>query len=215
MKAAKSWRREDVWVYPLPANVGLGVDENQGNRVVSVTPESAASRAGLRRGDILQHLGGQPVASFADLQYALHRAPVKGAIAMSWRRGDRAMTGSLDVAEGWRETDISWRTSMWGLEPAPGVHGKDLTADEKKSIGLMPTRLAFRQGQFVPPQAQAAGVHAQDIILGIDEKPLEMTMLQFNAYVRLNHQVGDRITLNVLRNGKRLDLPMTLPARRD
>jgi predicted metalloprotease with PDZ domain len=213
MKAAKSWRQEEIWVYPLPANVGLAVDENQGNRVVSVTRESVASRAGLRHGDILQRVDNQPVASFADLEYALHRAPAQGTIALSWQRDGKALTGSLELADGWRETDISWRTSMWGLEPVPGVHGKDLTAEEKKALGLASRRLAFRQGQFVPPQARAAGVQAQDIILGIDQKPLEMTMLQFNAYIRLNHEVGDRIILNVLRNGQRLDLPMTLAGR--
>jgi hypothetical protein len=213
MKAAKTWHREDVWVYPQPANVGLVVDANQGNRVVSVTPESAASRAGLRPGDILQQLQGKPVTSFADLQYALHRAPVQGTVALSWQRGEKSFKGSLDLAEGWRQTDISWRTSMWGLEPVPGVYGQDLTAEEKKALGLTAKRLAFRQGQFVPPPARAAGVQAQDVIVGIDQKPLDMTMLQFNAYVRLNYQVGDRVTLNVLRNGKRVDLPMTLSGR--
>jgi S1-C subfamily serine protease len=104
---------------------------------------------------------------------------------------------------------------MWGLEPAPGVYGKDLTTEEKKNLGLSAKSLAFRQGQFVPPQARAAGVQAQDIILGIDQKPIEMTMLQFNAYVRLNYQVGDRVTLNILRDGKRLDMPMTLSGHRN
>jgi predicted metalloprotease with PDZ domain len=212
-KAARTWRLEDVWVYPLPGNVGLIMDEGQGHRVRSVAPDSAAGRAGLRSGDIVQRLNGQPVASFADVQYALHRAPAKGTIPVSWQREDKTLTGSLNLAEGWRQTDISWRTSMWGLEPVPGVYGHDLTAEEKKVLGLTAQRLAFRQGQFVPPPARAAGVQAQDIILGIDQKPLEMTMLQFNAYVRLNYQVGDRITLNVLRNGNRLDLPMTLSGR--
>ncbi|MEX0714306.1 MAG: hypothetical protein WD278_18365 [Pirellulales bacterium] len=40
-----------------------------------------------------------------------------------------------------------------------------------------------------------------------------MKMLQFNVYIRLNFDVGDRITYNVIRGGKRLDLPMVLADR--
>ena len=38
-------------------------------------------------------------------------------------------------------------------------------------------------------------------------------MLQFNVFIRLNFQPGDRIVYNVIRNGKRLEIPMTLAAR--
>ncbi len=62
----------------------------------------------------------------------------------------------------------------------------------------------------MPPAARAAGVRARDVVLGIDNRSLEMTMRQFNAHVRLNYKAGDRVTLNVLRDGKRIDIPMTL-----
>ena len=53
-----------------------------------------------------------------------------------------------------------------------------------------------------------------DIIIGVDGKPLEMKMLQFHAHIRLNYEVGDKITFNVIRNGKRLKIPMVLPERK-
>jgi hypothetical protein len=40
-----------------------------------------------------------------------------------------------------------------------------------------------------------------------------MNMLQFNAYIRLNYKVGDRVVFNVLRDGERLRVSMTLPRR--
>ena len=100
---------------------------------------------------------------------------------------------------------------MWGLEPPACVYGEDLTPEAKKALGLPEKSMAFRQGDFVPGPAKRAGIQAKDVILGIDGKNLEMTMLQFNAYVRLSFKIGDRITFNVLRDGKRLDVPMTLP----
>jgi len=42
---------------------------------------------------------------------------------------------------------------------------------------------------------------------------LSMTAQQFQAYVRLNYKVGDRITYNILRDGQRLNLPMKLVPR--
>jgi S1-C subfamily serine protease len=99
---------------------------------------------------------------------------------------------------------------MWDLSPVPGVHGSDLTPEEKLRLGLGPARLAFRQGKFVTAAARRAGVLSGDIIIGIDGKALELTVLQFNAYVRLNYQVGDRVTLDVLRDGKPLKLTLTL-----
>ena len=210
-KAAGTWRLDDVWVYPLPDNLGLVLDSNQGNRVKSIGNASAADRAGLRAGDELAAINGQSVASFADVQYALHRAPMKGTIRVAWRRDGAERAADLALAEGWRKTDIGWRASMWGLEPSPCVYGANLSEAEKKNLGLTEKSLAFRQGDFVPGPAKRAGIRANDVILGIDDKKLEMTMLQFNAYVRLNYKVGDRITFNLFRDGKKLDVPMVLP----
>ena len=99
---------------------------------------------------------------------------------------------------------------MWGLEPRIGVYGKDLSVEEKQKLGLSAKRLAFRQGKYVPPQSRRAGIRGGDVVIGIDDKNLELNMLQFNVYVRLNFKIGDSITFNVIRNGKRIDFPMKL-----
>jgi serine protease Do len=62
----------------------------------------------------------------------------------------------------------------------------------------------------VPAQARAAGIRAGDIILGIDAKRLEMDVDDFLRYVQRNYLIGDRVTINILRDGKRKDLPLTL-----
>src|SRR5262249_54356942 len=155
----------------------------QGSRVRGVQPGSPADRAGLREGDVLRRLNGLPVASFADVQYALHKAPVQGCIPVAWQRGTAALTGELPVAAGWRKTDVSWRWSLRSLQPAPGVHGVDLTAAEKLALGLAARQLAFYQGNFLTPAARHAGVQLNDIILGVDGRHLEMTARQFDAYV--------------------------------
>jgi predicted metalloprotease with PDZ domain len=209
-KASGEWRREDLWVYPLPENVGLTLDVDRGDRVRSVKADSPAARAGLRPGDTLKRLNGLPVASFADAQYALHRAPARGQVTARWLRDDKEMSGRLDLAEGWKKTNLTWRPSVLDILPSLTVYGTELTAAEKQRLGLSARRLAFRQDSTVHRDAKAAGVRAGDVIVGIGGREMEMTLPEFLAYVRRNHLVGDRITLNVLRDGKRVDLPMTL-----
>ena len=116
----------------------------------------------------------------------------------------------LELAEGWRKTNLTWRPSLLDILPSLPLYGEDLNAAEKKALGLSPKRLACRQDKTVHRDARAAGVEGGDIILGFDHQPLDMTMADFLGYVRRNYLVGDRVTLNVLRAGKRLDLPLTL-----
>lgn len=213
LQAKKEWSLDEAWVYPLPETVGLTLDVNQGNRVAAVAADSSAAQLGIKPGDVLQTVGTLPVASFADVQHALHLAPRVGKLTVAWQRGDTTQRGDLELPAGWRKTDISWRESMWGLDPAPGVFGAELADADKKKLGLSVKALAFRQGTYVPPQALAAGIQAGDIIIGIDDKKLEMSMRKFNAHVRLTYKVGDRVTLNIIRDGKRHDIPMTLEKR--
>jgi hypothetical protein len=207
------WRLDELWVYPLPDNVGIRLDVDEGDRVRDVMEDSPASRAGLRRGDRLRSVNHVPIASLADVQYGLHRAGAEGEIPISWRHGDQPMSARLSVGKEWRKTDISWRWSLRGLEPTPWVQGEDLTAEEKAKLGLPEHQLAFYLSAFLSPVARHAGLGANDIILGVDDKRLEMTAQQFQAYIRLNYKVGDRITYNILREGRRLPIPLTLTAR--
>ncbi len=213
LQAVGKWRREELWVYPLPENIGLTLDRDRGDRVAHVAAASLAARAGIQVGDRLLTIDGRSVASFADVQYALHRAPARGKLTIIWRHEEQMHKSELPLTDGWRKTDISWRWSLRGVDPPPGVHGDDLSADEKKALGLSAKRLAFRQGPFVSEPARQAGVRQNDVIIGVNGKTLDMSERQFGAYIRLNYRVGESVTYNVLRRGKRLDVALTLTAR--
>jgi hypothetical protein len=210
VQALGRWSREDVWVYPLPENVGLTLDVDRGDRVRRVEPGSAADRGGLRAGDLVRRLNGFSVASIADAQYALNRAPGRGSIPITWKRDARNLSGTLELAAGWRKTNLTWRPSLLDLLPSLPLAGDDLTAGEKKALGIVPKRLAFRQQTPVHKDARTAGVRAGDVILGIDGQFPETSMIEFLADVRKSHLVGDRVTLHVLRRGMRVDLSMKL-----
>ena len=209
-KAAGTWSRDDLWVYPLPENVGLTLDVDRGDVVKAVAAGSPAAKAGLMPGDVLTRVNGYPVASFADAQYALHKAPKRGAIPVEWQSGTNAMKGDLEVADGWRKTNLTWRASLLDILPSLPISAEDLTAAEKKALGLPEKQAAFRQDKFVHSTLKAVGLKAGDVVVALDGRPVEGAMEDFLGLVRREHLVGDTITLNVLREGKPVALKVTL-----
>lgn len=207
----RGWDPRTRWVYPLPENVGVTLDLDRGDQVKAVAAASPAAAAGLRPGDTIVGLDNRTVRSFADAQYALHKAPARGAIKVAWQRDGKQHQGDLQLADGWKKTNLTWRPSLMDLLPSLPLFGTDLTAQEKQALGLPATRLAFRQDAPVPPSAKKLGVLEGDVILGINGLSLEMNVEQFLAFVRRNYLQGERVTLNLVRGGKRMEAPIKLP----
>lgn len=204
------WTRDLLWRYPLPDNLGLFLEVDRGNVVEQVEPDSPAAEVGLMKGDVLQTLDGQPVNSLGDAQFVLDSAPKTGRIEVTWRRDGNKHVGSLTLPEGWRRSDISWRPSMMHMIPSARLYGRDLKPEERKQHGLSAKQLAFWQKRPIHKQAEAAGIQENDIILGFDGKHLEMDAYDFLKYVRQNYVVGEQVKINLIRDGRRTDLPMTL-----
>jgi serine protease Do len=209
-KASETWDRDSVWVYPLPENVGITLDNDAGDRVKAVAPGSAAEKAGLTPGDQLLKLNGYPVASFGDAQYALHKAPTKGEIPLSWVRGGKEHSGILQVPDGWRKTNLTWRPSMLDILPSVPFSGDELTANEKQALGLAEKRAAIRQDAEVHELLKAAGVKGSDVLIGFDGNAINGGISELLGFVRRNYLVGDEITVNLLRNGKPVNLKLKL-----
>lgn len=208
--ANREWSREMAYRYPPPDNLGLTFEIARGDRVKSVRKSSVADRTGLKKGDRVTLLNKLPVHSFADAQYALDGAPQTGTIPIHWSRDGETMSGKLTLLSGWRKTDIRWRPSMMDHLGSARLYGDDLSTSERRRYGLTRKQLAFHQRSNVHSQARAAGVRSGDIILGFDNKKLEVNAYDFQRYVRRNYVSGDRVKINLIRNGKRISLPMKL-----
>ena len=208
-KAGK-WTRDVVWRYPPPDNLGFVLDVDRGNIVKRVDKNSPAAKAGLQKNDLVELLNNIPVHSFGDAQYSLDRAPKSGTVDIRWQRDGKTMNGKINLPEHWRKTDISWRASVWGLIPSLHVYGDDLTAKEKKQLGLDPKQTAFRQQSRIHSHARRAGILPGDVIIGVDGKRLEMTVIRFLQYTRRTYLVDDRVSINIIRDGKRMAIPMKL-----
>jgi membrane-associated protease RseP (regulator of RpoE activity) len=205
-----TWKRSQLWVYPLPDNLGIILAKDQGDLAAKIHDGSPAAKAGIKAGDRIERIGETAIHSFADAQHALHHAPLVGDLPIRWQRGGVSMKGDLVLAEGWKKTNLTWRPSLFDILPSFPLFGNDLNAKEKQSLGLAANRLAFRHARKLPAAAVQAGMQEGDVIVGIDGQTMEMSSDDFLAHIRRNYLVNDRVTINVLREGKRVDLPWTL-----
>jgi len=206
---------EKLWRYPFPENLGLSIDPKDGQRIAKVAPNSAADRAGLRTGQSIASVNGQPIVSIADIQWVLHnlsnnaeliRINIVGSSRQHLVRTDRD----------WKKTDISWRGSLWNLHPRLRVWMPEVKGDELKRLRLPAGHYALKvkwinQGSPEGKAASRAGLRLNDYIIAINGKPLDkMTPQQFTAHVKLNYKSGQKLPLTLLRNGERIQFQWPL-----
>jgi serine protease Do len=209
LRAEGKFTKELLFQYPLPENIGITLDVDRNNVVKSIVTGSPAERAGVRPGDTVIRAGSVPVLSSGDLQFALESVPDPGSVSLELQRDGKVLPPmTLRLPGGWRRYDISWRPSQDGIAPQLGIWGAALDAEQKRQRGIPAEKLGLRV-TFMFPGAQWAktrgDLRMNDVIVGIHGvEPPHMTIRQFHSHFRLSFDVGDTVTLNVLRGGDRL-----------
>jgi hypothetical protein len=202
----------DLQVYPLPDNIGLKIDVQDGLAIRFVEPGSPAAEAGLEKGDELVSLGGQPLVSMADIQWVLHTSPNETDLKATLRRRGQLLEMKIVLSGDWKKSDIAWRASSWyGLRQ--GLKLDPLPAAEKSNRGLDANALAlvvknmFGQGRT---KLEQAGLKMGDVIVAVDGKSQPMNESEFLIDLRLRHGPRDSVKLSVLRGEDRKELSVPL-----
>ena len=125
LQAESKFRRDMVFTYPTPANLGILIDPDEQNRVASVTAGSAAANAGVRRGDVVRTANKRRILTFADFSRVLETTPSQATLPLELQRGTQTVNSSLRLSGDWRKTaDPSLarvaarcRTEQWFLGP--------------------------------------------------------------------------------------------------
>jgi Do/DeqQ family serine protease len=73
-------------------NSGLTVDEDRGVLVAKVVPDSPAAKAGLRAGDVIQKLNGQPVTTANTVLQAVENSSVGGNVRVDLHRNGQNLS---------------------------------------------------------------------------------------------------------------------------
>ncbi len=206
-------RKEMVFTYPSPQNLGIRLNPDMQNVVQHVAPASAAGDAGLQAGDVVQSVDGQRILTFADFTRVLELAPAVGTLPIVAKRGGDLERLALSLPEGWRTSDDpSWRASVATIGPGGGFWGAPANAEQRKALRLGEDDLALRVTFIWGEHTRAAGMKLGDYVVSIDGKTTNMNVRQIHAYLQLQRDWGDTVPVIVMRDGRQVELALRLPS---
>jgi hypothetical protein len=208
---------ELVYFWPAPETIGLTLSADHVARVESVASGSVADRTGLRVGDDIVSLAGQPLISIADVSWVLHRAPESCSLTAVIKRGESEQTLNLVLPAGWRwKSDISRRVGTWPMRGmvTGGLVLEDLSNEERSRRNLENHDLALsikHVGQYGKHAAgKNAGFQKDDVIVQIDGQSKRMTESELIGQLLQNHQTGEKVKASVLRGSERIELSLPM-----
>jgi serine protease Do len=88
--------------YPDPGRIGLTLAPGERATVREVQKGGLAETAGLKAGDRLRRLGGQPLISIADVAWALYAGPDEGDLAVDLERDGAPLALRIRLPKAWR-----------------------------------------------------------------------------------------------------------------
>ncbi|MCA9217477.1 MAG: PDZ domain-containing protein [Planctomycetales bacterium] len=206
-----------VYTYPSPSTFGLKIDSHDQTLVESVAADSAAAVAGLQNGDRVVSMNGHRTITFGDMTRALELVSIDGGdVDVKFVRGDKLQTARVSLKPNWRATgDPSWRSSTGVVGPSSGFWGFKVKPEDREKLGIADDKLAVRVNFLWGQWTKDAGIKHGDTVVRIGDNTADMTIRQLQAYLQMNFEYGAPVEVEVLRNGKRQSMKMTLPDRPD
>jgi hypothetical protein len=204
-------------IYPHPSleTLGARLAADQVATIEAVIPGSASASAGLRAGDKIESLEGQPLISAADVSWVLHRAPDSGSLKLTLSRGGTKSEANLALAAGWRwGTDISRRAGTWPMRAMAfgGMKMEDLddAAREQRGLGKNEMALLIQHvGQYGPhAAAKKEGFRKDDILVQAGDLKERITEGRIIGELLTKHRPGEKLAAVVIREGKRVELKL-------
>ena len=198
-----------VHLFRSPDIRTLGVDLDVPKGLLVKQVSGQASAAGMQAGDVIRKWEGDTVWTFADLQHRYDKVPrTATTVAVTVERDGawKDLTVSLPVRWWW--TDTRYRQSS--VEPRSYFEDRALTAEEKTKLGLPQEGLASAV-KYVSSMAQSVQAHdlqVGDIIVAVDGKDRDAHANTASLFIVLYKKPGDTGTLEVLRDGKKITMPL-------
>jgi serine protease Do len=142
--------------------------------VSQVTPDSPASRAGLKGGDVLRELNGKKIESSGSLQVAVSQTAPGTAINLGILRDGKPETLKVTVGEFHKETEEASNTNSGEQHGKLGVAVANLTPDLRSQLNV-PTQVKGAAIESVRPASPAddAGLAPGDVILEVNRHAVE------------------------------------------
>lgn len=210
-----------VSLQPLDESVAaaLGIPKDRGELIRSVTPGSAAARAGIQQGDVIIGINGREVTPDQTLSWLVAQSPVGTRIPIELIRNGKRQRVTVTVAErptdeelakiaGVAETEVTetpveeQSTSQRSARQSLGVTVQTLTPDIARSLRLNDTTIRGVVIASIDAASDAAakGLRTGDIILSINQRATR-TPEEAAAAVEAVRSSGRDTVLLLIRRG--------------
>src|SRR6202522_4223915 len=146
---------------------------NTGALIASVTPDSPASHAGLKEGDVVTAVNGHSVETGSDLQVIVSEDAPGSKIELDVMRNGHSEKVDLTVGEYHKDQQVATNNSDASGHARLGIAISDLTPDVRQQLNLPPDVKGVAVAQVQPGSpAEDAGLSGGDVILEINRKPV-------------------------------------------
>jgi serine protease Do len=173
---------------------------NSGALIASVTPDSPASRAGLKEGDVVTAVNGRPVETGSDLQVIVSEDAPGSKIQLNVMRNGHPENVDLTVGEYHKNQEVATAAKDESGHARLGIAISDLTPDVRQQLHLDSDLQGVAVAQVQPGSpAEDAGLTGGDVILEVNRKPVTSAE-QFRNEVK-SLPAGKDMLLRVWANG--------------
>ncbi|MFL5787003.1 MAG: PDZ domain-containing protein [Flavisolibacter sp.] len=208
------------------AMLGVVTEGNdEGAEIQSITKESAAEKAGLKKGDVITRIGDKKIEGSDDVIEAIHSRKPGEKVNITYLRDgkEQKVTAELGKWKGIKMNAVTVPRMNMDMNmndfntPEPMMPGRTFVFNSgRPRLGLSIQDAEDGNGVKVldvddESNAEKAGIKENDIITSIDDKPVKDTEDVTN-FLRENK---DKITfkVNVLRDGKNQTLEVKMPRK--
>jgi serine protease Do len=186
---------------------GFGLSKAEGVLISDVAPNSPAAHAGLKSGDVVLTMKGQPVTGSADLRNRVSEAGPGASVPMTvWRANATidvtAKLGELPSDQGATSTTDSGKSATSGLEV------ENLTSAMREQLHVSTGMQGVAVSQVDPNNAAAAaGVQQGDVIQEVNHH----AVTNVSEFEQAMHGAsGQTMLLHIVRGGTGLYLAIEL-----
>jgi len=173
---------------------------NTGALIASVTPDSPASRAGLKEGDVVTAVNGHPIENGGDLQVIVSEDAPGSKIQLDVIRNGHPEKLDLTVGEYHKNQEVAAAATDESGHARLGIAISDLTPDVRQQLQLGSDVQGVAIAQVQPGSpAEDAGLTGGDVIMEVNRKPVTSADQFRNEVKQL--PAGKDMLLRVWANG--------------
>jgi serine protease Do len=150
----------------------FSVSQPGGALVGEVEPETPAAKAGLKRGDVILSLNGQPVNSANDLRLRISQTAPGTSVKLGVSRDGKMQDFSVTLGELPEKVAQEGASGEKGPGGLQGVEVQNLTPDIAQQLQLAPGTKGVVVTSVDPSSPAASELNRGDVIQEVNHKPV-------------------------------------------